>query len=89
VKSTKFDLVRVAGDVALIMISVFVAISLESMWQEHSDAVDARATLAQLLQELRADNAYLQTVLAEQEMTGGLHSDLLNWFADPESRKNY
>ncbi len=84
-KSAKFNLVKVAGEVALIVIAVFVAVSLESMWQEHSDAADARATLAQLLQELRADNAFMQTVLAEQEMTGGLHSDLLNWFAHPES----
>ena len=84
-KSAKFDWVKVASEAVLIIASVFVAISLESMWKEHSDAAEARSALTQLLRELQVDKAFLQEVLAEQEMTGDIHSDLLNWFADPGS----
>ena len=84
-KSTRFNWVKITSEAVLIIVSVFVAISLESMWKEHSDAAEARSALTLLLRELQADNEFLQEVLAEQEMTGEIHSDLLYWFADPGS----
>ena len=82
-KSGRFDWIKISSEAVLIVASVFVAISLESMWAERSDAIDARSTLTQLLRELRADRSFLQEVLAEQELTGEIHSNLLVWFAEP------
>ncbi len=84
-KPTRFHWKRVVGEATLIVATVFLAISLESIWQERSDVAEARVALAQILRELRADREFSELVLAEQEMVGDLHSDLLNWFADPES----
>ena len=85
VKPVKSKWEKVVGEAALIVASVFVAISLEGVWQEYSDAAEARVALVGLLQELRADHAFVAVVTAEQEVLAGAISDLLDWFADAES----
>ena len=84
-KPTYFAWRKIAGEAMLIISSVFVAILLEGMWQAHSDAAEARIALTQLLRELRADREFIGLVSEEQEIVSELHSDLLNWFADPGS----
>ena len=69
----------------LIVASVFLAISLESTWQERSDIAEARVALVRLLDELRADREFITLVVEEQELVGRLHTSLLNWFESPES----
>ncbi len=84
-KPAKYPWRKYAGEGMLIVASVFLAILLESTWQDHSDAAEARVALAQILQDLRADQVVMTAVLAEQEIIGGVHSDLLNWFENPGS----
>ena len=84
-KPSRITLTRFSGEAVLIVASVFIAISLESMWQDRSDAEDANIALTQLLRELRADQAFLDQVEVEQKRIGKMNADLLTWFADPES----
>jgi hypothetical protein len=74
---------RVAGEAALIIASVFVAIVLEGMWQERVQAADAHSALVQLLQELKQDQADLERVAARQVEIDKQYTDLRRWLADP------
>jgi hypothetical protein len=65
---------RIASERTLIVVSVFIAIALESAWQDQRDTQDAIEVLVQLLEELRQDRAELEVVIAEQrELRGGNH----------------
>lgn len=59
-------LFRLGGEAVLIVASVFVAILLESMWQDHSEAQDARNSLAQVQRSLVEDRAFFDKVELEQ-----------------------
>jgi hypothetical protein len=79
---------RITGEALLIVASVFVAITLESMFQNNTATADAHAALAQMLQELKQDQADLEEVLEEQEDLDEIYRNLLNWFASPTSLPN-
>jgi len=76
---------KIAGEGALIVVSVFIAIALESAWQYQRDRQDAIEVLAQLLEELRQDRSEAEVVLAEQRELGELYQQLLGWLSDPGS----
>jgi len=57
---------KLAGEAALIFVSVFVAIWLESEWQNRGDRIAARESLGQLLAELRGDQEFVKQVKLEQ-----------------------
>jgi hypothetical protein len=62
----KLQFSRIAGEATLIFVSVFVAIWLESEWQNRSDRIEARESLSQLLAELRDDQEFAKQVRLEQ-----------------------
>ena len=57
---------KIAGEATLIFVSVFVAIWLESEWQNRADRNEARESFGQLLAELRADQEFAKLVRLEQ-----------------------
>jgi hypothetical protein len=57
---------RVAVEVSLIVLPVFLAIALQSPWYEHSRKADACVALARMVEELRRDREDQNDVLAEQ-----------------------
>lgn len=87
-KPTKISFSRVLGEAALIFASVFIAIWLESVWQNHGNVRDARVALGQLLSELKADRAFLEEVEKDQKEFLQMSENLLSWFANPESLPN-
>ena len=62
----KLQFSRIAGEATLIFVSVFVAIWLESEWQNRADRIEARESFSQLLAELRADQEFAKQVRLEQ-----------------------
>tara|TARA_R110002049_G_scaffold157184_12_gene322227 strand:- start:999 stop:1682 length:684 start_codon:yes stop_codon:yes gene_type:complete len=81
-------LVRFGGEAALIVVSVFVAIFLESMWQDRVAALEARESLAQVRQSLAEDLAFLDKVEAEQKDAEEMINLLIRWAANPELLTN-
>jgi hypothetical protein len=75
---------RFGGEAVLIVVSVFVAIFLESMWQERAAALDARESLAQVRQSLVEDLAFLDKVEGEQKNAEAMINLLIRWAANPE-----
>jgi hypothetical protein len=76
---------RLITEVSIIVASVFVAISLENMWQNRSESYQAKIALSQLLQELRADQIFLDQVWEEQKNIQKLTNAFLSWFSSPNS----
>jgi hypothetical protein len=76
---------RISGEAVLIISSVFVAIALESAWQDRQDFLAAQGALGQMLEELRQDRADLDEVLAEQRGLDSTYRNVISWLADPES----
>jgi hypothetical protein len=76
---------RISGEAVLIISSVFVAIALESAWQDRQDFLAAQGALGQMLEELRQDRADLDEVLAEQRSLDSTYRNVISWLADPES----
>ena len=76
---------RFVGEAAVIIVSVFVAIALESMWQERQAAAEARDGLAQVLIELRQDRADLEAVVERQSEIDGMYGEIQTWLGDPET----
>jgi acid phosphatase family membrane protein YuiD len=74
---------RVLGEAVLIIASVFVAIALESAWQERQQARAAQEALAQMLDDLRQDRSNLDTVAARQQEIDRLYAQMREWLADP------
>lgn len=79
---------RFSGEAVLIVVSVFVAILLESMWQDHREANDARESLAQVRMSLAEDLAFFDRVDQEQADAEQRIQNLIQWFADPQSLPN-
>lgn len=75
---------RFGGEALLIVVSVFVAIFLESMWQERAAVLGARESLAQVRQSLVEDLAFLENVEAEQKDAAAIINLLIRWAANPE-----
>ncbi len=76
---------RFGGEAVLIVVSVFVAILLESTWQDRADAMDARESLAQVRRSLAEDKAFLDRVEIEQRATAEELEGLIDWAANPRS----
>ena len=76
---------RISGEAVLIISSVFVAIALESAWQDRQNFLAAQGALGQMLEELRQDRADLDEVLDEQRKLESTYRRVISWLADPES----
>lgn len=76
---------RWAGEVAIIVASVFVAIYLEGVADDSARSDDAHAALAQITAELRADRENLAEIRQAQVELGAYYDNLLRWLAEPES----
>jgi hypothetical protein len=72
-------------EVVLIVFSVFIAVALESWWDERQDVEKARVVLSQVRDELRQDRSDLQEVIEEQDARAEIYEDLGRWFAEIES----
>jgi uncharacterized protein DUF6090 len=70
------------SEILLIVLSVFLAVAAEGWWDEQGRAEDARAVLAQSLEELLADRSDLEEVRALQESRGTQYQDLQRWLSD-------
>ncbi|MEM6935054.1 MAG: DUF6090 family protein [Pseudomonadota bacterium] len=77
--------VRFGGEALLIVVSVFVAILLESQWQDHREAKEARESLAQVRLSLQEDKRFFDQVEAEQNRAAEQSRRLIQWFASPET----
>lgn len=76
---------RFGGEAVLIVVSVFVAILLESMWQDRAEEMDARESLAQVRRSLAEDKAFLDQVEEEQKNADEFIRQLIQWAGDPGS----
>ena len=76
---------RIVGEMTVIVVSVFVAIALESAWQERQKAGEAKQALAQVLIEIRQDRVILDDVLVRQQAIDAIYVRLLEWLGDPQS----
>jgi hypothetical protein len=76
---------RIAGEAVVIFVSVFVAIWLESEWQNRADRIEARESLGQLLAELRADKEFAKQVRVEQTTFLETTEKILIWLENKDS----
>jgi len=76
---------RFMGEAVLIISSVFVAIALESAWQDRQEFLEAQGALGQMLQELQHDRADLAEILDEQRNLDTTYRKVIGWLADPDS----
>ena len=76
---------RISGEAVLIISSVFIAIALESAWQDRQNLLAAQGALGQMLEELRQDRADFDEILDEQRSLDSTYRRVTNWLADPES----
>ena len=74
---------RSAGEVVVIVVSVFVAIYLEGVAGDRADAEDAHRAMEQVLVELRADSTTVIEIRAHQVQLSAVYEDLLRWFGTP------
>jgi hypothetical protein len=77
--------VRFGGEAILIVVSVFVAILLESMWQDRTEEKEARESLAQVRLSLLEDKEFFDRVEKEQRIAAEQTQLLIQWFSDPET----
>lgn len=78
---------RILAEGGLIVISVLVAISLESAWQAHQNRLNARASLVEVLNELEADKTFLLKVISSQENLSSSSQFILGWLENPDMTK--
>ena len=83
--ASRRPIARFGGEALLIVASVFVAILLESMWQDRAEAIDARESLAQVRLSLLEDARFFDLVEAEQRRAAEQTRKLLEWFSSPET----
>jgi hypothetical protein len=87
-KPTKISFSRVIREATLIFASVFIAIWLESSWQNYKNVTAARVSLGQIFSELQADRAFLEEVQEDQKALLQKNEKLLSWLANPMSLPN-
>ncbi len=80
--------VRFGGEAILIVASVFVAILLESMWQDRAEETEAREALAQVRLSLLEDKHFFDRVEEEQRNAAEKTRLLIEWFSDPDALPN-
>ena len=73
---------RITGEAALIICSVFIAIVLESAWQERQNISEAQGALSQMLEELRQDRKDLDDVLDEQKALDLTYTKVISWLGN-------
>lgn len=76
---------RWAGEFGLILVSVYLAVFLESWSQQRADRQAARVALSQLLDELKDDLADFERIIATQEDLGHDYRALSRWLSEPDS----
>jgi hypothetical protein len=76
---------RIGSEAVLIIASVFVAILLESMWQDRAERQDAREALAQVRTSLAEDRVFFDRVEQEQRDAAERIELLIRWFSNPVS----
>ena len=84
-KINKFRLSKIVGEAALILVSVFIAIWLESEWQNRADETEAMVAFSQLLAELRADQEFGAQVRLDQMAFVKTTEKILLWLENSES----
>jgi hypothetical protein len=83
INKTRFS--KIAGEATLIFVSVFVAIWLESEWQNRIDRIEARESFSQLHAELRADQEFAKQVKLEQTAFLETTEKILIWLENVDS----
>ena len=76
---------RLVAEAVVIVASVYLAIVLEGKAQDRERGEEAIAALAQLREELRADQTDIGEIRASQEQLAVDYLRLLDWFAEPGS----
>jgi hypothetical protein len=76
---------RWAGEVVVIVASVFVAIYLEGLADDAERADDAHAVLAQVATELASDRRAIPEIIQQQSELADYYESLRRWMADPRS----
>lgn len=83
--SSRKPWIRWAGEFAVIVVSVYVAIFFENWNQDRVARETARVALGQLLGELREDLADFERIVATQAELAGDYQNLDRWLTDPRS----
>lgn len=81
----KLPWVKLLGEGALIIVSVYFAIVLEGMSQDREEKLSAHTALAQMLGELREDSADLDEIREEQLARDNQYAALDEWLERPGS----
>lgn len=76
---------RWAGEVVVIVASVFVAIYLEGLADDAERAADAHAVLAQVSAELASDLEAIPAIRQQQGELADVYDALSDWMASPRS----
>lgn len=84
-KLPKLPWVKLLGEGALIIVSVYFAIVLEGMSQDREAELSAHTALAQMVGEMRKDSADLDEIREEQLATDRQYKALDQWLESPES----
>jgi hypothetical protein len=81
----KLPWARILGEGALIIVSVYLAIFLEGVSQNHKAKTSAHLALVQMLGEMREDSSDLEMIREEQLTRSRQYEDLDQWFANLET----
>lgn len=81
----KLPWARILGEGALIIISVYLAIFLEGISQDHKAKTSAHLALVQMLGEMTEDTSDLEAIREEQLTRSRQYEDLDQWLASPET----
>jgi len=84
-KLRKLPWIKIIGEGALIIVSVYLAIVLEAMSQDWAAQRAAYAALAQMLDEMREDSHDLEEIRAEQLERSEQYAALIKWLGNPDS----
>jgi hypothetical protein len=81
----KLPWTKILGEGALIIVSVYLAIFLEGVSQDHDAKTSAHSALVQMLGEMREDSADIEAIREEQLARSRLYEDLDRWLASPDT----
>ena len=84
-KLPKLPWVKLLGEGAIIIVSVYFAIVLEGMSQDREAELSAHTALAQMLGEMRQDSVDLGEIREEQLARDRQYTALDQWLESPES----
>lgn len=81
----KLPWTKILGEGTLIIVSVYLAIFLEGVSQDHEARTSAHLALVQMLGEMRKDSSDLEAIREEQLARSRQYEDLDQWLASPET----